>query len=113
MGANVSAAAPNNSNSAAYEASRVAKATGGQLYSVIGYNSKASAQFIQIHDSATLPADNAVPLVVITAAASSNFTIDFGMRGMQLTNGIVVCNSSTGPAKTVGSADCWFAVRAV
>ncbi len=219
-------------NSAAYEASRVLKASPGKLVSLVGYNSKGSAQFIQIHDSATVPpeavagvaevstcdlatltpaalantyflisspsvdyyvwynldgagvdpavanrtaipvaiatgnsADTmataaaaaidalaafvstatttvvtitnavagaatnigagtsgaavavttpgvtaiaaAIPVLIITAAASSNFSIQLN-SSLPLSVGIVVCNSSTGPTKTIGSADCWF-----
>lgn len=99
------------SKSSAYEASRVAKASSGMVRSIIGYNSKASAQFIQLHNTASLPSDTAVPDVIITVAASSNFSIDFDEDGYYCSTGITVCNSSTGPTKTIGSADCWFVVR--
>ncbi len=107
----VSVAAPTNSTSAAYETNRVAKASTGTLWGLSGYNSKTSAQFIQVHDAASLPADTAVPKVLITVPASSGFSIDFGTRGRAFTTGIVLCNSSTGPAKTLGAADCWFDVQ--
>jgi hypothetical protein len=100
-------------DSVAYEASAIVKATPGTIFSVAGYNSKASAQFIQLHDSATLPADTAVPKIVFTVPASSNFYYDFGEIGRQCDYGIVLCNSSTGPTKTLGSADCWFNVQYV
>ncbi len=107
----IEGAAARNSTSAAYVASQIAKASPGTIYGLTGYNSKGSAQFIQLHDSATLPADTAVPAVVIIVAATANFSIDFTTVGRYFTNGIVVCNSSTGPTKTIGSADCWFDIQ--
>lgn len=100
-----------NSTSVAYEASRVVKQKSGVLYGMIGYNSKASTQFIQLFDSAILPPEGAVPKVVISVAASSPFSIDYTQVGRSFKNGIVVCNSSTGPTKTIGSADCWYDVQ--
>lgn len=88
-----------------YATSLIIKAGAGKLYGISGYNSKGSAQWIQLHDSATLPADAAVPKVTITVAATANFSIDFGTLGRYFASGIVVCNSSTGPTKTIGSAD--------
>jgi len=101
----------NYDDSVAYEASAIVKATPGTIYSVVGYNSKGSAQFIQLHDSATLPANDAVPAMIWTVPASDNFFLDFGEIGRWCEKGIVLSNSSTGPTKTIGSADCWFSVQ--
>lgn len=101
-----------NSTSTAYEASRVVKASAGRLFKIIGYNSKATAQFIQIFNSTTVPADTAVPVTVITAAGSSNFEITMSAGyGRYFSTGMAISNSSTGPTKTIGSADCWFDVQ--
>lgn len=217
----------NTVHSSAYEASRVLKAARGALLHLIGYNSKGSAQFIQLHDAAAVPADltaqvstvnlasltpaglankyflissptvdyyvwfnldaggvdpavasrtaiavavstgdtatqmataasaaidalaafvstagttiititnavsgaagataagnsgavatvtvtganSAIPVAVITVPATANFQIPLYQGEHQFENGIVVCNSSTGPTKTAGSADCFF-----
>lgn len=103
--------ASSNSASTAYVASQVVKASTGFLVGLTGYNSKNVGQFIQIHDSATLPADTAIPAAIVWVSPQSSFSLDLGTYGRNFVNGIVICNSSTGPTKTIGSADCWFDVQ--
>lgn len=99
---------PTNGTSDGYEASRVIKATPGTLYGLTGYNSYASSQFIQIHDATSLPIENSLPKVVFTVTPTSNFSYSADKFGRFFTSGIVVCNSSTGPYKNIGAANCWF-----
>lgn len=96
--------------STALEASHVLSASAAQLGRLDVFNSKGTAQFILIINSATLPADGAVTLLYppIPIAANQLLTITFP-RPLAASTGIVVSNSSTGTfSKTIGSADCVF-----
>lgn len=103
--------APTNASTTAYAASLVAKASAGVLYMITGFNSRSSGQFIQVFDSATLPADSSVPKVIFYVESNSNFSFDLGVYGRAFSSGIVISNSSTGPTKKIGAADCWFDVQ--
>lgn len=102
---------PTNSTSIAYEASHLVKSDEGTVFGFTVYNSKASTQFILLMDAKTLPIDGQVPAIPYAIPAASNLLVDFGVYGRRFNNGIVICNSSTGPTKTIGSADCWFDVQ--
>lgn len=97
-----------NATSSAEEASKIIKARPGILYGLIVYNNNAAAQFIQLHDSATVPANGVVPVIVFEIAAQTTRSLDFGENGRSFANGIVVCNSTTDTIKTIGGADCLF-----
>jgi hypothetical protein len=99
--------APSLATSSAYEASRVVKASSGRLMSITGYNS-GPAQFIQVHNATSLPADTTAPVLVLAVPSLSTFSFDFGGVGLPLSTGIVVCNSSTAPTKTIGSANVYY-----
>ena len=102
---------PNNSTSVAYENNRIVKSTSGTLYSVTGYNSKLTTQFIQIHNTGQLPIDGVIPIVLLTVPGLSNFSYSSDKFGRFFSNGITVCNSLTGSTKTIGLADVWFDIQ--
>jgi hypothetical protein len=81
------------------------------VYGITIYNSNAAAQFIQFFDGSQVPADAAVPLFVWNLAAHSGVGFGWQPNGRQWQTGLVVCNSSTETAKTIGTADCFFDVQ--
>ena len=95
-----------NVSNTALAASLVVKASPGTLYGLQGYST--TAQFLHLYDATSLPADTAVPKVVIPITAGAPFSIDFGVYGRAFAVGIVAGVSSTGPTKTVGGADTWI-----
>lgn len=99
---------PLNSTSNALENSRVVKAGSGTLFGFSGFNNKGSAQFVLVFDTDSVPAEGAVPKLVLTVPAAANFSYDGGIHGRAFQRGIVICNSSTAATKTIGSADTWY-----
>lgn len=104
---------PLNSTSVIAENSRIVKSGAGTLYGFSGFNNKGSAQFILVFDAIGVPAEGAVPVIVITAATVANFSYLPNRFGRYFYIGIVLCNSSTFATKTIASADCWFDVQYV
>lgn len=99
-------------DSTSYESSHVISASSATLLGCMGYNSKASTQYILFFNSATVPADATAPTIsAIAVGASSSFAVDFGVYGRPFSTGIAVSNSSTANTKTIGSADVWFSCR--
>jgi len=97
-------------SSTTLENSHIVATSTATVYRVLGYNS-GPAQFIQLHDSATVPANTAVPIYTIAVPTLSNFIIELYTFGDTFNNGIVVCNSTTSSTKTIGAADCFFNCR--
>lgn len=76
----------------------------GRLFSLTCFNT-GPQQYIQLFDSATLPANGAVPEVQVKVLADDDRSEDYG-DGIIFRNGIVICNSTTSGSKTIGAADC-------
>jgi len=94
----------------AYAASLVASTVPVGLRGITIYNSNIAARFVQIHDAAALPADTAIPVFVFSVPASSSFSFDFGAP-VDFNVGVVICNSTTAPTKTIGAADSWITAQ--
>lgn len=95
-----------NSRSAA--ASIIVKTSPGLLF---GFTvSSVAAQFILGFDASALPADTAVPLFSFPVAATSTAAVQW-IPPRSFRDGLVLCNSSTQNAKTIGSSDCIFDVQ--
>lgn len=94
----------------AYGNSLIVKDSPGTLYRVFGYNS-GPAQFIQVHNTVAVPANGVAPVTFFAVPAASNFDFNLGPLGLDLSTGIVLTNSTTGPTLTIGAANVWFNAR--
>lgn len=81
------------------------------VYGWLVYSTKAAAQFVNVFDANTLPADASVPLFSWPLAANNGAAFSFPGNGRRFKTGLVLCNSSTDATKTLGSADCFFDVQ--
>jgi len=91
----------------ALASSLVVKASAGALVGFSGINNSASDQYIQVFNSATVPADTTVPIISIKVEAGENFGFSV-TTPISFSAGISISNSSTIATKTIGSADCWI-----
>lgn len=90
---------------ATYTNAIVASTRPCKLYQVLGYNSSASTQYIQVHQTNAIPANGVVPIFSFPVATGNYFSLDFGVYGVEL-DAVMICNSSTADTKTIGSTDC-------
>jgi hypothetical protein len=81
------------------------------VYGFTVYNTNAAAQYLCVFDADTLPADAQVPLFSWPLAAHNGVAFSYAPNGRKFDAGLVLCNSSTDAAKTIGAADCLFDVQ--
>lgn len=87
-------------------ASLVVKASAGLL---IGFTvSSVSSQFVQVFDTEALPANATVPVLSFDITALTTRGVSWLPVPRGFRNGIVIANSSTQHALTIGSANCIF-----
>ncbi len=80
------------------------------VYGFTVYNT-GSAQYLNIFDTGTLPAENAVPIFSWAIPANQGVAFAYPTNGARFKTGLVICNSSTDTKKTIGAADCFFDVQ--
>lgn len=105
-----------NYNSAGLVSSLIVPATqmetsqGIVLRNLSAHSTKITAQYIQIFDTTSVPANGAVPIMTYPIGVNITLNLDFG-NGRQFLNGVTICNSSTAATLTIGTADCLIDVQ--
>lgn len=94
-----------NGGSAGLAASAVIAGGRAVLLRVSMLNTNAALRYLQLFDSATVPADTAVPVLSIPVAIGGFVQVDMGVYGKFFPSGIAACTSSTPGTKTIGAAD--------
>lgn len=79
----------------------------GILYTLTGYTTAASMQFIQLYDTTTYRVANLKPLTTVIINPNTNFSIDFP-KGLYFKNGIVAINSSSSVLHTSGGSNVYY-----
>ena len=104
---------PLNASSNVAAVSLQVKPAPGLLFGFSVHTSKATAQFIQVHDSMAAPGSGAVPVAVFqingaAVATGNDLSVSYIFPGRFFKYGIWLANSSTATTLTAGSADCFF-----
>lgn len=87
------------------------KATPGNVFSVKCHNLNAANRYLQLHNTATVPAGAGVPLLTFLIPANAEVTIGndfFGQQGLNFTTGIAFAFSTTEGTYTAGTAGDQF-----
>lgn len=103
---------PFNYSSNAAEARCFVKSGASYLYGFTVSNSNAAARFIQVFDTATFPANGAVPKLCVSVATLSDKEIQWGPP-RRMDAGIILCSSTTQNTLTLGAAEFLFDVQYV
>lgn len=99
-------------NTLALAASKVVKGAAGTLRSAsirLDSTAPSATYYVQLHNAAALPADNAVPYatvakVIHTQGVDDLIVVDCNELGVAFSTGIVFCLSSTEATKTLAGA---------
>lgn len=91
----------------ALEASQIVSATSCMVQEVICTNTGVAVAYVQLFNSATVPADTAEPVIVFAVAAGTTGSWD-PRQGVAFDTGLSVCISSTAHTKTIKAAEAVF-----
>ena len=98
---------PSNSGSKGYVQTFTPYASGTVvLYRARGHSN--TAQYVNLYDNTSQAGQ---PIDVVKVAADSNFTFDYGDRGIKLTSGITLASSTAPTGSLSGSADISLIVQ--
>jgi hypothetical protein len=86
----------------------VVKGSAGTLYRVIYTNGNGATRYLQVHNTASAPADTAVPAITISVPTLTSYILELAPFGRYFDTGIYVCHSSTAFTKTIGTTDGGF-----
>ena len=104
---------PRNATTPALTNQLRAKSGLGKMFGFTATSTNVAAQFVQVFDSATLPANGSVPLFAVNVASGSSASGYWGSSGRSFERGIFLVNSTTQATLTIGAADCLFDVQYV
>jgi hypothetical protein len=88
--------------------SLIVSAAPATLVDVTVQNVTATLKYVQLFNSATVPADTAVPDFVYQIAIDGHLVIDFSSLPEYFDTGVVVCTSSTDITKTLSATSDLF-----
>lgn len=103
-------------SSASAETNRVSKASEGRVFSAAAVldPSVLSDRYLMVFNKATAPANNDVPILRALLPAGGQASIDLGVYGLAVPDGIAVAVSTTANLLTLpGSGEAYFQVSYV